>query len=729
MNRLSQMLCSRSARSQFWTVALAAVLLLVIVAVQYLYMRSILAKELERHAESELRMKAILIKGLLNSYESTVRDFEWDIQRNLHSPDSMGIIAYWLVKNHPDLAGAGMCFEPDYYPSKGRLFEPYAEIIDGELIVHQLAGPSHDYTLLPFYRKVVDERQPLWSDPYIDSIGDHSYLCAYTVPICDQENVVGVFGLDLSLRWLSDTLNARHTHPSSFDLLLTEAGGIIVQPDSSHVRSNDVQQVARLINDGSVRRDSSASGRISVMSFQSAYDGAKGFIYYANMRGQPHWKVAVVCYDREVFGPLRQVTNFIYLLMLLTLGMMGFILYRFMKNAQSLRQAEVEKERISSELRVASVIQQSMLPRSTDARERRADVDVYGMQRPAKEVGGDLFEYFVRDEKLYFCIGDVSGKGVPSALVMAVTQAIFIASSEHTSQPANIMQTINQTGCRNNDRNMFVTLFIGVLDLPTGRLRYCNAGHDTPVLMTGGVPQWLDVKPNLPLGVMDGFEYAAQECVLPPGATLLLYTDGVTEAMDARHQQFGRQRLLDVLAQCADTDSGQLVSSVVGAVDTFVQGAEQSDDLTMLAVRYTPSESTVVLDQSITLQNDVSQVPRLNAFVDAVSQRLQLDKSLQQQLKLAVEEAVVNVMQYAYPLGVTGDIDVNALCDGERLKFVISDRGKAFDPTKTARADTSSPVEERPIGGLGILLVRKIMDSINYERIGDRNLLTLLKKL
>ena len=210
---------------------------------------------------------------------------------------------------------------------------------------------------------------------------------------------------------------------------------------------------------------------------------------------------------------------------------------------------------------------------------------------------------------------------------------------------------------------------------------------------------------------------------------MLLYTDGVTEAMDEKHLQFGKQRLLDCISQCVGDSSKQLLANVLQAIDKFVHGAEQSDDLTMLALRYTPREDVVILDEHITLQNDIHQVPQLNAFIDSVAQQLRLDKTMQQQLKLAVEEAVVNVMQYAYPLGTTGDIDVNAQCDGERLKFVISDSGKAFDPTQTAKADTSLSVEDRPIGGLGILLVRELMDSINYERVDGKNLLTLRKKL
>ena len=729
MNYLAELYHSLVTRSRRRLVLIAALLLLAIVGIEYVYTRYILDKQLERLAENEITFKAVLIKSMLNSHEKTVHDYEWDVLRNLHNPDSVGNTAYWMVKNHPYLVGGGMCFKPNFYPSKGRLFEPYAEKDDDEVEVHQIASEHHDYTTKDFYRRVIESDQPYWSDPYIDSIGDRSLICTYMIPLHQNGQVIGTFGLDVSMDWLSDTLNARHMYPSSFALLLTEGGKLIVDPADDHPKYHDVQQVVKLINDSTVCRDSSRTNRTVVMKFDSEHDGEKGYIFYANMRGQPHWQMVVVCYDKEAFGPLNLMTLISLFLLLGIMVALGFIMRHFMRNARRLHDASLEQERLGSELRVASAIQQSMLPQDLDIINKRGDLDVCGMLQPAREVGGDLYEFFVRDEKLVFCIGDVSGKGVPASLVMAVTQALFRAVAAHTSLPANIMRTINQTGCRNNDRSMFVTLFVGVLDLPTGRLRYCNAGHDAPVMIVDGKPQLLEVRSNLLLGIINDFDFEAQECQLPPGSTLLLYTDGVTEAMDANHLQYGRGRLLNTLENVGQMTATQLLQHVAQSVSDFVDGAEQSDDLTMVAVHYTPRQALATLEDSITLLNDVHQTPQLNAFVDQVAGQLQLDTSVLRQIKLAVEEAVVNAMQYAYPTGVTGEIQVTALADAESLRFVIADQGKAFDPTEALRADTTLSVEERPIGGLGILLVRELMDSINYERVGGKNVLTLKKLL
>lgn len=730
LSRLRNFFRMKDTRNNLWVILIAAVLFQVILVAQHIYTHRLLDNELDHSAESGLRLKAILTKGMLNSAESILHDFEWDIQRNLHNPDSIVNAAYWLVMNHQHVTGSAMCFVPYYYPEKGRLYEPFAGRMGDTVMVSQIAGPHHDYTTMDFYRKGITENRPHWSDPYIDSVRDNSLICTYTIPIHDQEDrMAGIFCLDISLDWLSDTINARHSHPSTFNLLLTEDGKVIVNPPEDHVKFHDVDQVVRLINDSTVYRTPSVSQRTNTISFKSEHDGSTGSIYYANMRGLPHWQVVTVCYDNELFGKLNQMTLNVSLMMIASLLILAYIIRHYRRNALRLHEADIVQERIGSELRVASSIQQSMLTQSSGNNATRDDIDAYGVLHPAREVGGDLYEYFVRDEKLYFCIGDVSGKGVPASLVMAVTLALFRAGADHSSQPSHIMQTINQGGCRNNIRNMFVTLFIGVLDLPTGRLRYCNAGHDAPVLIADGKPQLLDVMPNLPIGVIEDFKYTTQQCQLNPGTALLLYTDGLTEAMNAQHEQYRLQRMLDYLTGNHITSSTQLIESLTADVRQFVDGAEQSDDLTMLAIRYTPHATQDVLRERLTLSNDVSQVKQLNAFVDSVTGKLGLDTTLCGQMRLAVEEAVVNVMEYAYPAGTKGDIEVTALSDGHDLRFVITDSGKPFNPTEKERADTTLSVDERPIGGLGILLVREMMDSINYERIDGKNVLSLRKIL
>ena len=397
---------------------------------------------------------------------------------------------------------------------------------------------------------------------------------------------------------------------------------------------------------------------------------------------------------------------------------------------EELRQSTASKAAIESELKVASDIQMSMLPKIFPAYPDRDDIDIFGQLTPAKAVGGDLFDFFIRDEKLFFCIGDVSGKGVPASLVMAVTRAQFRTVSAHESQPDRIITRLNETMSEGNDSNMFVTLFVGVLDLPTGRLRYSNAGHDAPLLIGSGIGM-MPCDSNLPVGVMGDWKFTMQETQVDPGTTIFLYTDGLTEAEDIDHGQFTEERILKVASQSqpANHTPHQLVENMTNAVREFVNGAEQSDDLTMLAIQYTKHQLDVRYQRSITLTNDVQQVPQLAEFMDHVCEAMGFDELTTMQMNLVIEEAVVTVMSYAYPEGTTGSVNVEVQANDARLKFVISDSGKHFDPTTVAAADTTLSAEDRSIGGLGIFLVRQLMDSVNYERIGGFNVLTLRKKL
>jgi sigma-B regulation protein RsbU (phosphoserine phosphatase) len=342
-------------------------------------------------------------------------------------------------------------------------------------------------------------------------------------------------------------------------------------------------------------------------------------------------------------------------------------------------------------------------------------------------VGGDLYDFYIRDEKLFFCIGDVSGKGAPAAMVMSVIHSLFRAFSAHENNPAHIMQSVNEVSCEGNDACIFVTFFIGVLDLPTGRLRYCDAGHDAPIILKDGKLSNVDALPHIPVGLFDDVKYGVQETQLEPDSTLFLYTDGLTEAKDIKHKLYGLERIQKTLAANSQLQPQQLLEAVTASVHAFVGEAQQSDDLTMLAIHYHRPEETIVLQETQLLTNDVKQVPQLNQFIQSVSGKLNLDRSLTSQLMLAVEEAVVNVMSYAYPLGTKGDIAVEARATDQWLKFIITDEGKAFDPTQNTKADTTLNAEDRPIGGLGILLVQQLMDTINYERIDGKNVLTLKK--
>ena len=264
-------------------------------------------------------------------------------------------------------------------------------------------------------------------------------------------------------------------------------------------------------------------------------------------------------------------------------------LSRYMKD---LEQTTASKAAIDEELKIAYGLQMSMVPSKFPPYPNRHDIDIFGHMTPAKSVGGDLFDFFIRNEQLFFCMGDVSGKGVPAAMLMTVAKKLFRAISAHENAPEKIMAHINNTIADGNDVNMFVTLFIGRLELATGHLAYCNGGHDAPILV-GKEVSLLSVKPNFPVGLMPGMSFQGEEADILPDTTIFLYTDGLTEAEDKDQNLYGNERLMMLMNRFSSKEDQlpqRLIEHTLESVHAFVGEAVQSDDLTVLAIRYFGSE-------------------------------------------------------------------------------------------------------------------------------------------
>ena len=253
---------------------------------------------------------------------------------------------------------------------------------------------------------------------------------------------------------------------------------------------------------------------------------------------------------------------------------------------EELKTTTSQKAMMESELNIARGIQMAMLPKTFSPITEKNDIDIFALLTPAKAVGGDFYKFYVRDERLYFCIGDVSGKGVPAALVMAVISTQFHTLCANESKPHKIVDSLNRLMVDSNPSMMFVTLFVGIIDFKTGDLKYCNAGHDAPILIDNKNYQYLPVDSNVPIGVVPDWSFSMQQVPIESGTTIFLYTDGLTEAEKKNHTLFGTQRIFDTIETSENNHPETIIDNMTKAIHAFVDDAEQSDDLTMLAIRY-----------------------------------------------------------------------------------------------------------------------------------------------
>lgn len=412
--------------------------------------------------------------------------------------------------------------------------------------------------------------------------------------------------------------------------------------------------------------------------------------------------------------------------------------FEYMQNSlkqhiEDLKITTASRERLQSELTIAHDIQMGML---TTVFPERDDLDLFASMSPAKEVGGDLYDYIIEGEEVSFIIGDVAGKGVPASLYMAVTRTLFRNLAGNYQSAANIMRQMNQAIASTNDSMVFVTAFIGVLDLRTHHLTYCNAAHNTPALITAdGKCQLLDVDTNLPIGIDQYYRYEEQQIDFPENTALLLYTDGLTEAMyiseDGSRKLFGEDRLLHDLEKNKQASAIEVIDYLKQHVSVFADGTVQGDDLTLLFMRHGASQkNNSTAPRRIIMKNEMTEVSRMRGFFHSVCREHNIDDDTFKTLNLAIEEWVANVINYAYPKGIRGHVELTAKVKDGVLTLVIRDHGTPFDPTLQPDADVDAELDKRQIGGLGIHLVKTIMDSMHYERSVDGyNVLTLTKNI
>lgn len=575
------------------------------------------------------------------------------VEENLDNPDKLFNIMERMVRTNECVRSCGISFVDNYYPQKGHWFCPYAVRRDSNIVEMMSVGDKqHDYLHADWFVEAIQADSAYWSKPFFEGMDKETPLVSYIVPIRNrQQHVVAILGVDLSLDRLSSSLSTfidvsekdvADDQKSSkkkklwYSFVVDSTGTYLAHPDKSRVINKKFQDDVtndpdNVCADIIQYRENDFSGEMEI-----ELENNEVWIDYRPVEGTP-WTVSMVI--RQLFV---EIISYIFVgigLFFIIISMVVVLITtdRAIKKAslpirllalsandvakgnfksalpqlksrdeihqlrdsfekmehslseytEQLKTTTAEKAVIESELNIAHSIQMSMLPKTFPPYPERDDVDIYGQLTPAKAVGGDLFDFFIRDEKLYFCIGDVSGKGIPASMFMAVARSLFHNVSGHIVEPHIIAKALNESMCDGNDMNMFVTMFIGVLDLQTGYLSYCNAGHDSPLLIGQGVGV-LPCESNLPIGLMD-WEFVPQETTIAPGTTIFLYTDGLNEAENLHHQQFGEEQILQLAEEQlakGECEPMPLIQRMTAAVHFFAGEAEQSDDLTMLAIQY-----------------------------------------------------------------------------------------------------------------------------------------------
>ena len=710
---------SLSKRLTYRIMAVVLVMMAVIAGVVYNMVKEYMLDEAkERYKNILLSSHEELRRHLSDVYVASKNNMH-DIERDIDNPDRMFSHMERIVRQNADIVCCAMLFKQDYYPSKGRVFVPCARLDSADrLVVSRIDSTYNSYFYREWFQEQMKKDKGCWTKAYFESAffaagHEPRLLTTYTAPIHNHDGQpVALLAADVSLEYLRDEMmedvtkmNAQfkgNREHQAYSFVIDHEGTYIIHPDEK-----------RMLRD-TLKADTIMTDEIG--SATAVIDGVPSWIYYRKIK-YVNWTMAVVVPDDVIMFNGRMLN--IIILLTMVLGLLAIYLFCRHQIKEIADPIAAQKAVMERELTIAHNIQKALLPQSFP---EHADIDLYATQTPARDVGGDLYDYFVHEGCLVFCIGDVSGKGVPAALLMAVMKSMFRSEAHRADSAAGIVETMNRNLGEEYKGGDFVTMFVGILDLKTGFLDYCNAGHEAPLV--AGRP--LDVKRNLPVGALSDWNYEGQQTQLKSGDMLFLYTDGLSEAKNSTGELLGRKRVQQIVSEHAIDTARQLVG-VLEAEERYHAGdAEQNDDITMLAIRWQPNPQLLTFSPShLTMSASMDEIDRLAPFISHVAEQAAMEGREAKRLRLAVEEAVANIINH----GQATTITLQATMDDNQLVLTIDDDGQPFNPTGESATDFSVPADERPPGGLGIMFLHEMTDGLDYQRIDGHNVLRIIKRV
>ena len=624
------------------SVLLASVLILsAVIGYGYIIARQILEQELEAKA----RQMARATTGRIELVEIAARKIVegMDGQLENYPPTDKEVLFTLLerlVRDNGEIYGATVALEPGAFGYSKNYTAPYVYRSWNQMVRDDRSKHATPYFVQDWYAIPQLMQRPVWIEPYRAEGRGNVLMVTYASPMIDvQGKFLGVVSCDISLEWLTDLLHSLPLGKDGFAFLVSRNGTLISHPNRALILNESMFSLQDENGKAilrSIGRDM-VQGKSGFIPYNTMFSGQHGWLLYQPIAANG-WSIGIFFPQAELMGKVAELSRIeatvaiigflllIPVILLIARSITGplrklaestrilaagsldaplpqiagddevarlaksFVVMRdeLKTHITMLEVAATTKERIESELRIAQRIQMELVPKTFPPFPDRDDFELYAMMTPAREVGGDFYDFMMPDpDHLWIVIGDVSGKGIAAALFMAVTRTFLRAFFHEEKSPGKVLCRVNNELSRNNEASMFVTLFCGVLHLPSGNFRWANAGHNLPLLLTAdGAATFLPKTRGVVAGAMEDIQFSEAEMTLAAGDSLYLYTDGVNEAMNAAEQLFGNERMQEALVRYGQAGCVAMVDGIASELTKFVDGAEQSDDITMLALRY-----------------------------------------------------------------------------------------------------------------------------------------------
>jgi len=622
--------------------SISTLIFAVIFGYNYLISRKIIIRNVEVNARNLSKATVNRIDMVLRSVEKVPENLAFYLENASHTDRELIDLLRSVVKNNPEIYGATIAFEPYAFHKNSLYFAPYFCKKGGEIKFAYLGGESYRYFCWDWYQIPKELNHPIWSEPYYDEGGGEIIMATYSVPfykmVSGERQFMGIVTADISLTWLREIISSIKILETGYGFLISKNGTIVTHPFRQLIMNETIFSMAEARGDPGLREigREMIKGKSGFVPFKSIVTNKNCWMVYAPL-STSGWSLGALFPQDELMTDITHLSRIVFLL-----GLAGFLFllvvivwiagsitrplralagatedlaagnlditippiksrdevgkladsFRYMRSSlkqhiKELTETTAAKERIEGELKIAHDIQMGILPKVFPPFPHRREFDIYATLVPAKEVGGDLYNFFfMDDDHLCFAVGDVSGKGVPASLFMAISMTLIKTKATKGLPPERVLSRVNQDLSLDNPSLMFVTLFLGILNIRTGEVEYCNGGHNPPyIIHSNGDVEPVETTNGMALGVMEDFSYQSRKMVLQKGETLFLYTDGVTEAMNKGYELFSEERLKKEITALKDKPVEEVVAGVMEKIRAFSQGMSQSDDITMMILR------------------------------------------------------------------------------------------------------------------------------------------------
>jgi len=768
----------------FCILSSCAIIFTVVFGYNYGVSRGILITRIEDVASNLTSAAVSKIEATLLPIEKVPEQLAHTVERSSYTKDELKDFLYSVVERNPDIYGATIALEPYVLDQTTAAFAPYFYRKEGRIEYVDLATDQYVYLERDWYTTPRKLKQPVWSEPYFDTGGGGILMTTYSVPIyrtTNKKQIIGVVTADLSLTWLQKYVSSIKVGKTGYGFLVSGKGALLTHPEKDLVMDKTLADVAKIRNNPALLKvgGQMLQGEVGFAPVKNTLTKKETWIAFAPIP-TTRWSLAVIFPKGELMADLHALnravlliglTGLLFLAVVIILlsnsiirplrvlalktkdvgsGKLDFDLppptsrdevgsltesFRYMKDAlkkyiEELTKTTSEKERIQSELKIAHNIQMGILPKVFPPFPDRTEFDIHAVMKPAKEVGGDFYDfYFIDNDRIFLVIGDVADKGVPAAFFMALTKTYTKSVAKMIKDPGGVLYNVNKELARDNETGMFVTAFCCILNVKTGEFFYSNAGHNPPFIVRKGKdPEFLAGDSGIALGAFDNVFFGDEKLTLDPGDTLYMYTDGVTEAANSGDELFSEEKLKRGISKHREATTRELVEGTMRGIESFAGGAPQSDDITIMVLRYYGKERPQTQPgkgEEITIKNDLSEIEKLADAVDGFGKKNGLSGDMINDTNLALEEIVNNIISYAYGDDKKHQITLSLNVKGSQLLLEVTDDGKPFDPLSVPEPDIDTPIAKKKEGGLGIFLTRALMDKIEYRRESEKNILLM----